>query len=191
MKFFKWRQRQKKNSETPRVSQNQNFYSTMISSTNALGSLSPSALSTDSKKKDKKRPQSLTINPPSVVQEEEECSSGTYAPSASTIFAQTVRTATSVASAQVAFKSRNNNNNEVIRARQKRKTSRVSFQLGPPTTIEDLPKKAMSECGTVSSKKVKVQVQQTPESKPLMPKNTENSFNAQAYIDYVVKVSNN
>uniref|UniRef100_A0A1I7RYQ8 CDT1 domain-containing protein n=1 Tax=Bursaphelenchus xylophilus TaxID=6326 RepID=A0A1I7RYQ8_BURXY len=196
MKLFKWRRKSKAKSEPPADPLQPNFYSTTIiapqpsskSSLNPLTSITAlnsasNLLGTPRPPRPlhfTKRPQSLAIQPDQKI-DDDECSSGTYTPSVSTVFAQTVRTATSVASAQCAFKTRNGQ----PKGKAKRKTSRVSFQLGPPTTITEGSKKAMSECGTVSSKRPKPAFEAIKEKKDSVSSN----LSAKLYMDYVVKLS--
>jgi hypothetical protein len=107
-------------------------------------------------------------NPPIVIDNED--SSGPYVPS------QTVKN-------QVVTVAKHNGDT------QKRKTSRVSFQLGPAIVPADLPPKSLSECGTVSS--VKYPRPSLKAANPLGQSNNEPviiEFDNESYISYVIKV---
>lgn len=114
---------------------------------------------------------------------EDDNSSGPYAPSQSTtIAAQSQITAIST-----------KRNGDASR-KPKRKTSRVSFQLGPAIVPNDLPPhKSQSECGTVSSarfpkpnlKTGNLPAQQSNKQPPPIIEN----FDFENYIAYVIKVN--
>ncbi|KAI6184518.1 hypothetical protein M3Y97_00605100 [Aphelenchoides bicaudatus] len=126
---------------------------------------------------------------PNVV-EDDESSSEPYAPSQST---------TIIAKSQTTTISKRNGD---VVCKSKRKTSRVSFQLGPAILPTDLPNKTQSECGTVSSarfpkpslKSANAQQQlfnkqQPPPIIELETRVIQNEFDAEAYISYVINVN--
>lgn len=113
---------------------------------------------------------------PSVIDDDSD--SGPYAPSQSTTIA---------ARSQITTISKQNGD---AKHKSKRKTSRVSFQLGPAVLPNDLPNKCLSECGTVSSArfpkpslKSNAIQQQSIKQPPIIE-----HFDFDAYVSYVTNV---
>lgn len=73
---------------------------------------------------------------------------------------------------------------------QKRKISRVSFQLGPTIVSNDLPPKSLSECGTISSAKYPRPSLKTTNHSEQLNKECPiiENFDHDSYVSYVIRV---
>lgn len=160
MHFLKWRSRKKNKTQ-----QNGRRSHSPINPITIVGTLATPAATN-------LLPQN---NEPKIIEDDD--SSGPYAPSQST---------TIVAKSQITSISKRNG--EIGKNKPKRKTSRVSFQLGPAIVPNDLPHKTQSECGTVSSARFpKPSLKATNSSQTQPPPIIEN-FDYDNYISYVLNV---